>query len=148
MTKKIIEINGVKMEVDLRHATQIHNEIKIGSKVKILRKQHGSHDIFHGVVCGFENFKDLPTIEVCYLNDSWSETEIVFASINSQTAEKYEIVPAVDWSPMVKKQDLINKFDDKILKLNNEIKVIQDKKSFCEKYFKKFIEEVATEETK
>ena len=64
MTKKIIEINGVKMEVDLRHATQIHTEIKIGSKVKVLHKQHGGQNIYHGVVCGFENFVDLPTIEV------------------------------------------------------------------------------------
>ncbi|MFT6841378.1 MAG: hypothetical protein ACJASR_000138 [Psychroserpens sp.] len=147
MTKKIIEISGVKMEIDLRHATQIHDEIKIGSKVKLLYTEYSEPKVYHGIVCGFENFKTLPTIHVCYLVDDYSGTEIKFAYINSKTSSKYEIVPAIDWSPLAKKADIMNKFDRKVLKLENEIEQIKEKKSFCEKYFNKFIEEVIKEET-
>ena len=41
--KTIVEINGIKMEVDLRHATRVE-EFKIGSKVKVLKKQYENHN--------------------------------------------------------------------------------------------------------
>lgn len=37
--KKIVEINGIKMEVDMRHAKTI-DTYKIGDRVKVLVKQY------------------------------------------------------------------------------------------------------------
>jgi hypothetical protein len=142
-TKHIIEINGVKMEVDLRHATQIYNELKIGSKVKVLAKEYSSsHQVYHGVIVGFENFPSLPTIEVCYLEHSYGEPKLKFASINTKTSEKFEIVPALDWSPLAKKEETLKWFDNEIKSLEQKIIELKGKKEYCEKYFDVFVQEL------
>lgn len=147
-TKHTIEINGVKMEIDLRHATQIHNDLRIGSKVKVLCKEYSEHKIFHGVIVGFENFASLPTIEVCYLKAEYGEPELKFASINSKTSEKYEIVPALDWSPIAKKEKILGYFDDEIRKIEERIAILKGKKEYCEKYLDVFVKELESKSEK
>jgi hypothetical protein len=57
----IIEIGGVKLEVDLRSAKRI-DELKIGSRVKCLQKpSYGEMKTLPGVIVGFEPFPSLPT---------------------------------------------------------------------------------------
>lgn len=142
-TKHTIEINGVKMEIDLRHATQIHTDLRIGSKVKVLWKDnYSNHKVYHGVIVGFENFPSLPTIEVCYLKAEYGEPELKFASINSKTAEQYEIVPALDWSPIAKKEKILGYFDDEIRKIEERIAILKGKKEYCEKYLDVFVNEL------
>jgi hypothetical protein len=68
-TNKIIEINGVKFEVDGRTATlrQI-DTIRIGARVKVLKKKYGDdYEVHHGVVVGFEPFKEAPTFIIAYI---------------------------------------------------------------------------------
>lgn len=83
MTEKtIIEINGVKMEVDLRHATIIHQNLKIGSKVKVLDKSssYSGVQVYAGIIVGFENFPSLPTITVAYIKTGYgTESPLKFA---------------------------------------------------------------------
>jgi hypothetical protein len=139
--KKIIEINGVKMEIDLRHATQIYTNLKIGSKVKVLVKEYSDCKVYHGVIVGFENFASMPTIEVCYLEANYGEPKLKFASVNSKTSEKVEIVPAIDWSPLAKKEEILKWFDDEIRKTEDNIKILKGKKEYCEKYLDVFVNE-------
>jgi hypothetical protein len=47
-TKRVIEINGVKMEVDMRYAKRV-DELRIGSRVKVLIKEYSSYKIYLGV---------------------------------------------------------------------------------------------------
>ena len=141
-TKHTIEINGVKMEIDLRHATQIHTDLKIGSKVKVLDKEYSSHKVWHGVIVGFENFPSLPTIEVCFLETSYGEPKLRFASVNTKTSEKYEIVPAIDWSPLAKKEEIMKWFDEEIRKTEENIKILKSKKEYCEKYLDVFVKDL------
>lgn len=141
-TKHIIEINGVKMEVDLRHATQVYNELRIGSKVKVLSKEYSGHEVYHGVIVGFENFPSLPTIEVCYFKSNYGEPELKFASINTKSAEKFEIVPALDWSPLGRKEEVLKYFDNEVFKLEEKITILKDKKAHCSKYFDIFVKEM------
>jgi hypothetical protein len=141
-TKKIIEINGVKMEIDLRHATQIHDQIKIGSKVKVLVKEYSDHKIYHGVIVGFENFPSLPTIEVCYLKTEYGEPQLKFVSINAKTSQSFEIVPAIDWSPLADKDKILQWFDDEIIKTQEKLSVLQRKKEHCVKYLDVFVKEL------
>ena len=141
-TKKIIEINGVKMEIDLRHAKQVYDELKIGSKVKVLCKEYSDHKVYYGVIVGFENFPSLPTIEVCYLKTEYGEPELKFASINSKTSEKFEIVPALDWSPLAKKDKILGYFDDEIRKIEERITILKNKKEYCQKYLDVFVNEL------
>jgi len=75
-TTQIIEINGVKMQVDLRYAKRIE-EIKVGSRVKVLMKKYNEHyEVKHGVVIGFEPFKNLPTIIISTATVDYSESKV------------------------------------------------------------------------
>ena len=38
--KRIIEINGVKMEIDTRHAVRV-DKLAVGTRVKVIRKKYG-----------------------------------------------------------------------------------------------------------
>ena len=51
-----IEINGVKMDVDMRHAKVRKTEsLKVGDRVKLLQKKYGnSYEVNAGVVIGFD----------------------------------------------------------------------------------------------
>src|SRR6478609_5135979 len=121
MEKTIVEINGLKMEVDMRHATRIDTMV-VGSKVKVLVKSdYSSPEVYSGVVVGFEAFKDLPTIIVCYLVVSYNEAKLQFAYINSDSAKKYDIVLSVDEEIPIEKADVLSRMDKEIAKKQEEI---------------------------
>ena len=103
----IIEINGVKMEVDLRHAKIVHQNIRVGSRVKPPEKGgYGGPTVFPGVVVGFEPFTDLPTIIVAYVKTGYSAPGLEFAYINAKCAEKWDMVPSMDDDLPVAKGDV------------------------------------------
>jgi len=61
--KRIIEINGIKMEVDLRTAKRI-DTFKVGDPVKILDCTYSTPQIYAGVIVGFAEFNKHAAIEV------------------------------------------------------------------------------------
>lgn len=127
----IIEVNGVKMEVDLRHAKIIHTNIRVGSKVKVLAKGgYGGPEVYPGVVVGFEPFTDLPTIIVAYVKNSYSSAELLFAYVNSKSADKWDLVPAVDDELPLNKADILTCFDRDIAKRQTEIADFEAKRDF------------------
>lgn len=140
MEKQIIEINGIKMEVDMRYATRV-DTLVVGSKVKLLVKNaYGKPEVFCGVVVGFEAFKDLPTIIVCYLEVSYSEAKLQFAYINADSAEKYDMVISVDDELPIAKNDVLQKMDKEISKKEEEIDDIKRKRDFFLTHFNKYFQ--------
>ena len=130
---QVIEVNGIKMEVDLRQATRI-DTFKVGDRVKILVKDY-STKVYHGVVAGFDAFKDMPTIIVAYLDVDYSAAELKFAYVNTKNAEKFEIVADRDDAIPVEKADILRKFDREIEKKRAEIDDIDMKRSYFLKMF-------------
>jgi len=128
VNKKIIEINGVKLEVDLRHATQVYENITIGSRVKILDKEYSEPKVHHGVVVAFDNFKDRPTITVLAVKMTYGGAELQFYYIHE--GSKTEMVPATDWLPDVDKARVIDRMDREVIKKQQEIEDIEAKKKF------------------
>ena len=59
--KRIIEIDGVKIEVDMRTAKRI-DTFKVGDNVKVLCKSGDDFKVRPGVIIDFCNFKEKPTI--------------------------------------------------------------------------------------
>jgi hypothetical protein len=140
--KEIIEINGVKMEVDLRQATRIEHLV-VGSKVKILVKgSYGSPEVHPGVVVGFEAFQDLPTIIVCYLQISYNEAKLEFAYINKDSAEKYDLVVSVDDELPIQKADVLTRIDREKEKLAEQIEDLNRKRDYFLQHFNKYFETV------
>ncbi len=135
----VIEINGVKMGVDLRRAKILHEELKIGSRVRVMVKNDYSGPQVHtGVIVGFDAFPDLPTIHVAYVVGEYNGAELKFAFINAKTDKNFCIVPAADEDLPIKKEDLLQSFDRKVEKLQSEIRELQDKKRYFLKYFDQF----------
>lgn len=139
---KTVEINGVKMEVDMRHAKRV-DHLVVGSKVKVLSKKdsYGGTVVFPGVVVGFEPFQNLPTIIVCYLKVSYGDMELKFAYINSETGDKWDIVASVDDELPVEKADVLSKVDREIEKKRAEIEDLELKRGYFLSHFNRYFED-------
>ena len=150
MPKHIIEINGVKMEVDTRKAKRV-DTYAVGDRVKVLVKEYSSTEVYHGMIVGFENFETLPTIIVAYLTNGYSpEVRIAYLNTKTMTGEdrKFDIVPDYDEVLPVNKQDVLHGFNRQIDKCLNEIQDILMKKTYFITRFGRLFGEEAEETRK
>lgn len=132
---RTIEVNGVKLEVDLRYAKRI-DVFKVGDTVKVLDKRKGNNDLRAGVITDFANFKELPTLMVAvYKNgDYWNEPSIEFIPYNAET-EDIEIVGVSAEEVIVSRETIVQKFDDQIAKKRDELNDLIIKRDTFVKYF-------------
>lgn len=138
---KIIEINGVKFEVDSRTATlrQIEH-IRIGARVKVLTKDYSdSVKVNHGVVVGFEPFKDNPTVIVAYIENTYSSNapEIKFLYFNAKSKEQIIISDENDKESMVA-SNIVGQIDKSIVAKQREIQDLEDRKTYFLKNFQSY----------
>lgn len=127
--KKIIEVNGVKMEVDLRQCRVIEN-YRCGMPVKVLRKKYGNDFISSpGMIVGFDNFQARPTIIIAYLQVEYGSVELGFIYFNSDTKD-IEICPMNPKDFPLKKSDAVSYFDREIAKKEAELEEIKSKKNY------------------
>lgn len=143
--KTIFEINGVKLEVDLRTARRIE-EIRIGSPVRLLNKSsYGGNKVYPGVVIGFEPFKDLPTIVVAYVEEDWLKYEIKVVAINSKQ-ENFDLIAAVDPDFSIDREVIIKRFDRQVAAKRREIEAIEEQRRYFETNFKAYWAQVSRQD--
>ena len=135
--KRVIEVNGVKVEVDMRYAKRI-DEFKIGDTVKVLDRRNDKNELRTGVITDFANFKELPTIMVAVYKAGsyWEKPTIEFIPYNSDT-EGIEIVGVSQEEIMVSRDTIVQKFDDEISKKRDELNDLIIKRDTFVKYFGK-----------
>jgi len=96
-THRIVEIGGIKVELDLRTAKVIET-YRVGDPVRLLLKPEYSTDykICPGFLIGLYPFKDLSSICVAYVDgETWGSTPAIkFVYINSKS--KHEIAPMAE----------------------------------------------------
>ena len=140
MSKRIIEIEGVKLEVDLREAKAIES-YKVGDNVKVLVNEgYGDtkdYKVYPGVIIGFEDFKELPTIIVAYLKVSYGDAELKFIYMNSQS-KKCEIVPSNGEELTFTKEHVVQLLNNVIEKKTLKLNEAKAKKSFFLKHFNQY----------
>jgi hypothetical protein len=137
--KRIIEINGVKMEVDLRDAKVVEN-YKVGDNVKVLIKTYGDKFESHiGTIIAFDAYEQTPTIVIAYLKVDYSSVEIKFVHFN-RTTNEVELTPLNNWDMPLKKQDIIDQFNKEEEKKKQELQEIQKKRRVFEEMFGKYFE--------
>lgn len=137
---QVVEINGIKLEVDMRTARRIEN-YKIGDRVKVLVKEYSRYTPYPGVIVAFDMFKKMPTITVAYVKDSYSNTTLEFAYISGgDNEDQPEIAPYND-DILVDKADVLEKLDGEIIKKEAEIEDLQRKKAYFLKNFNKYFGE-------
>jgi hypothetical protein len=144
-TKKIIEINGVKMEVDFRTADVTNIEsFKVGDQVRVLRTDRGyndsvKHTTHSGVIVGFDDFKNLPTILVAYIDVDY-HTELKYASINAASAD-FEIIKTNSQLMPIDKQRVVDKMDREIESCEGKLREARLKKEYFTQYFNAYFGE-------
>ena len=139
MEKRVIEINGIKMEVDMTTAKRI-DEFKVGDNIKVLRKGYNdSYDVMPGVIVQFVNFKDLPTIQIAVFKSDYSGSTIEFINFNTKT-EGIEITYCSDHELRLEKNSVMDKFNNEIQKKQNEAADLIAKRDWFEKYFAKYFD--------
>ena len=136
--KRIIEVNGIKMEIDLRQAKVIEN-YKVGDYVKLLIKDYSSYKSYVGNIIGFDNFDKNPTIVIAYLKSEYSTATIEFAYFNS-ASEGMEITTLNDYDIPLKKSTVLEQFNKEILKKEQEINEMKNKANIFEQLFGKYFE--------
>lgn len=135
MEKTIIEVRGMKMEIDLSTARRIDN-YKVGDSVKVLRKEYGDRFVSNpGVIVGFDNFENLPTIVVAYLKLEYSSAQIDFVYINSQTKD-IEICHMADAEKVLDRSTAVEALDREISKQEMVLQDLKAKKSYFMKNFR------------
>ena len=132
---RTIEVNGVKLEVDMRYAKRI-DVFKVGDTVKVLDKRSNKNDLRTGVITDFANFKELPTMMVAVYKagDYWSAPTIEFIPYNSDT-EDIEIVGVSAEEVIVSRETIVQKFDDEISKQRDKLNDLIIKRDTFVKYF-------------
>ena len=128
--RRIIEINGVKIDVDLREATAVEM-MKVGAPVRVLRKEYGgTYKAYSGVVIGFDQFKNLPTISIAYIDTTYSDADVKFLAFNAETKET-EVISADEASLVAfDEKDALEALDRKIEKAERELKDAQTKRAY------------------
>jgi len=139
--KRVVEINGVKIEVDLRTAKRV-DSFKVGDHVKVLKKEYSSYKSYLGVIIGFDEFLQLPSLVVAYLDITYSGVSIHFLTINAETKE-IEICPCQDEDLVFEKSDILGNFDREIEKKREEIRDIERKKNYFIHHYSKYFEQIS-----
>ncbi len=130
---KIIEINGVKFEVDARTATLRQlSTLKVGAKVKVLKD-----NIVHcGVIIGFEPFEQSPVVVICYMETGYySSPELKFLYFKKDSKESI-IVSTEDDDGSIERDDVVHKLERMIATKEREIQDLNDKKNYFLKNFR------------
>ena len=133
-----IEINGIKVEVDLRTVKHI-TTYKIGDNVKLLMKDYQEYVVKPGVIIDFVDFKDNPAIVVAYYSQDFSGTEIKFITITKDT-KNIEIAPCLQHELELNKGRVLDKFDLAIADYQRKIDELAQKKEYFINNFGKFFE--------
>lgn len=125
--KRIIEVNGVKLEVDLSTARKVE-EYRIGDVVKVLIKEYGTYKSHAGTIVGFDPFKERPTIIIAYLTDT-HEPDVKFVYFHKDSVE-IEICPACADDLSFSKESVVESMNRKIAKLKVEVSDIEQRRDF------------------
>lgn len=138
--KKVIEINGVKLEVDMRYAKRI-DSFKVGDSVKILKKREPDYsnskdEVFPGMIVDFANFKELPTLVIAYYKEgSWSSPPSIDFLYYNENATGFDIVYCDENELRVSEQSIIQQFNREIEKKQRDLDDLKAKLEYFLAHF-------------
>lgn len=144
-TTRIIEINGVKVEVDLRNAKVLTN-YAVGDRCKVLTKNYSGYQAKYGVIVDISEFKQLPTIELLVVDPGGYQDALEFISFNAKTDE-VEIAPLNYLDEFFAKETIIERFDRERSKLEKDLMDLERKRELFLRHFGKYFENKETEAT-
>ena len=129
---KVVEINGVKMEVDLRTARVIEN-YKVGDSVKLLKKRYDSYEVLPAAIIGFTEFQKLPTIELIALK---RDGDVEFFTFNAETKDT-EIAPFNRYEAVFEREEIMDKLTQRVNQAEEALRVARTKREAFQTFFAK-----------
>ena len=130
-----VTIGEMKVAISADKAQTTHT-YRVGDRIKVLVKDYSEYNVFYGVVCDFDNFKNLPSITVVYIENKYGKGEMKFAAINTQTGDKFEIAQCSPEQRIdIEKGDIIQRMQQEIDKKQAEIDDIYRKMNYFDKMF-------------
>lgn len=143
-SKKIIDIKGVKLEVDLREAVRV-DRLAVGTRVKVLKKNYSDYKVLHGVIVGFEPFAKLPTVIVAAALIEYNSAKMEFIYYNEQTKD-VEIVASMDDDLLgLDKPTFLKALDREIAKFETEKQEVMARKAYFLKNFSQYWKSVESD---
>lgn len=140
MSTRIIEINGMKFEVNMETAKRI-DQFKVGDNIKVLRKSYGDkYDVQPGVIVQFVNFKELPTIQIAIFKQDYSGSTIEFINYNSETVD-IEITLCSPHELKLEKESVLDKMQNEINRKLSEANDLEARRDWFVQYFHKYFDE-------
>lgn len=147
--KRVIEINGTKFEVDMRQARRV-DEFRVGDRVKLLKKRWSGSDTwesYFGVIAGFDDFKNLPTVIVAYLDPHGDNSEpaglrYCYFNANSKDAE---ICASADGDLPLKRAHVLRLMEAAIEKKRMEVRDLEERMAYFKQHFERWFPEIAAE---
>ncbi len=95
------------------------------------------YEVYPGVIVGFYQFKNLPTIVVAYIENSYSEIKLKFVYIN-ESNKNTEIVQAEPEEILLDKGEVVRQLDREIEKKEAELLDLNKKKAYFQKCFQSY----------
>jgi bifunctional DNA-binding transcriptional regulator/antitoxin component of YhaV-PrlF toxin-antitoxin module len=140
--KKIIELNGSKVEIDFESAKKIET-YKIGDSVKVIVKKYGNnYSLCPGVITGFvSDGNDFNAIEVLLMKfDSYAQSgsmEVIF--ITDKPDGEYILAPLTTADTFVKYDTAIDLIERDIQKKVFELEQAKSRLKFIVEYYGKIV---------
>ncbi len=136
--KRIIEINGIKMEVDLSTCRRI-DTFKVGDNVKILtkNKSYSQQQVMNGVIVEFLNFKDMPIIQLAVFKQDWSGSTIQFIDYNAYS-DDIEILACGKHELILERNKVVDQMKHVIDTKQHEVDDLRNKLIWFEKFYGKY----------
>ncbi|GKQ42946.1 hypothetical protein RD055328_08690 [Companilactobacillus sp. RD055328] len=131
-------INGINYEINPETITK-KEALTIGSKVQVLYTEYSTQHVYPGIVTNIIGFKDNPTIEVTYINQSYSSVDIKTAHITNKTTD-YQITVSNNIEFNLNKDNAIELLKQDIDNKKIELTKAQNKFDWFVKQYGKMIE--------
>jgi hypothetical protein len=140
--KRIVEIDGVKLEVDLRTA-KVVDRYRIGDPVRVLHPGTGyGTGVKPGVIIGFCVFDKNPAIEILELDADYSGATFKLITIVSGQDNPVQIAPYDRYSGLFSQTDIVTRFDREIQKKELELADLKLKKKYFISDFMKAFQQI------
>ena len=134
-----IEINGIKVEVDMRTVKRV-DTFKVGDNIKVLKKGYNDYNVYSGVIVDFVGFKERPAIVIAYFDQDYTGVNIKFETITCDSKD-IEIAPCLPHELKINKERVLDKFDLNIANKQREVDDLKQKKQYFIDNFGKFFEQ-------
>jgi hypothetical protein len=131
-------IQGTSFEISKQPNESPTRFVRIGDRVKVMIKGYSAWETYVGVVASFDNYKDLPTFNIVYVDASYSKAEIKTIPYNEESVNVKVSFPDPNAKELdIDKESILSKFDRQIEAKKNELTDLYYMRSYFDKNFGK-----------